>query len=117
MRSPRLLSASLLLGLLACAGCHANVAQAQGGGSWINEISEGKVFILMVFGAGLVTALGWAVGHVVQVLRADRIEHEDITGLINQLESIDRRLAAIEKAVGLEPASLGATSWAKKDSG
>jgi hypothetical protein len=116
MRAPRFLSALVLLAILFGAGCRATVAQAGGGGSWINEISEGKVFILMVFGAGLVTALGWAVGHVIQILRADRIEHEDITGLLNQLESIDRRLAAIEKSVGLEPASLEATAWSKKDS-
>ncbi|MEX0586234.1 MAG: hypothetical protein WD176_06305 [Pirellulales bacterium] len=116
MGTPRVaLALVLLLGVLLSGAC-AQAAGPESSRAWLSDVSTEKLSALLIFGAGLVAAAGWAIGHIIQVVRTDRIEHEDITGLLNQLESIDRRLTAIEQAVGVQTSELQPTAWSKKDS-
>jgi hypothetical protein len=98
-------------GIEAKAG-EARVIVAQGGGTWdgvFSGLSTDKLAVMLIFGAASVGALGFAAVQVIRAVRGSRVSDEELTAILGRLESIDARLARIEKGTAAGSPSLGET--------
>jgi hypothetical protein len=60
----------------------------------LRSLDTGKLAILMIFGAGIIYALGYAVSSAIRAYHAAPDESEEIT---ERLDELEKRIAALEK--------------------